>query len=422
MLIFPLLCFDMFGVQVMRACDLTSDRQDDVVVTSPIGTQVRPSQGRVFLVDTKSWTVISTLEGTKAEKNFGSTASLAKTATKCYLAVGSAQSSDGASRVHVYDLSPVQELWASVVGTCSTSKDWGPNMCCIADSGTPEVLYVQSERLSDGNIETLVLNRQSSKSTARIGLLGTDDSWKSGVNMMGLTDAQKGKSVVYVSMLRGYKSPLAWNATRPPTRIYRGEVGVNGVSVNELAVSLDYVDGVALLPNMGWADPTKEALMTRRVHDGEGGVFAYGLDGLGASPVYAANVSRDFGASMCYLGDLDNDGVPELAIGCPERFGGTVQIVGSHKRELLATVDSRVLPGPEGSMGRLTLSGFGSSLASIPDQDGDGKDDLLVGAFSIGSCWTEPSALSIVGSSTWKILRVLFEADVLLSAPSSEPK
>ncbi len=92
-----------------------------------------------------------------------------------------------------------------------------------------------------------------------------------------------------------------------------------------------------------------------------------------------------FGASVAALGDLDGDGVPELAVGSPfEQLGapdsGAVWIlflnadgsVRAHQR--IATGEGGMIDatGPQAE--------FGSGVAGLGDLDGDGVPDLAVGA------------------------------------------
>jgi len=96
--------------------------------------------------------------------------------------------------------------------------------------------------------------------------------------------------------------------------------------------------------------------------------------------------SDRFGFSIASLGDLDGDGIPDLAVGAPVtktgssyRETGAVHILfmnasGSIRESALIPTDAS--GGPDVPVD----SRFGSSVAGVGDFDGDGVPDLAVGA------------------------------------------
>ena len=116
-----------------------------------------------------------------------------------------------------------------------------------------------------------------------------------------------------------------------------------------------------------------------------------------------------FGSAIQFLGDIDEDGAPTLAIGAPfgddarnnvkensgsiwfleieqDIISGDVQKISNLKGGLVSPYDEELV----------TLDmydQFGSSLALIPDLDGDGLDELLVGATGDDDYYEESGAV-----------------------------
>ncbi len=104
--------------------------------------------------------------------------------------------------------------------------------------------------------------------------------------------------------------------------------------------------------------------------------------GTNGGPSLTTNIQ--FGSSVTVLGDLDGDGVSDVAVGAPyDSFAGTqrgsVYVLFMNSN---GTVKSSTLI-TSGTNGGPTLTNgdlFGSSVAGIGDLDGDGLPDLVVGA------------------------------------------
>jgi hypothetical protein len=85
-----------------------------------------------------------------------------------------------------------------------------------------------------------------------------------------------------------------------------------------------------------------------------------------------------FGASVTGIPDVDGDGLGDIAVGAPDEHGGGV----------LASGKVYIFSGSTGTLlrtlispGRRSGGNFGASIAGMRDCTGDGRGDLVIGAF-----------------------------------------
>ncbi|XP_060784948.1 integrin alpha-4 [Neoarius graeffei] len=93
------------------------------------------------------------------------------------------------------------------------------------------------------------------------------------------------------------------------------------------------------------------------------------------SDSYAAR----FGETIADLGDIDDDGYPDVAIGAPQEddLRGAIYIYNGRKSGITSSFSQRIT----GSVLGHSLSMFGQSISGGIDVDGNGYPDVAVGAF-----------------------------------------
>ncbi|XP_026803028.3 integrin alpha-4 [Pangasianodon hypophthalmus] len=134
----------------------------------------------------------------------------------------------------------------------------------------------------------------------------------------------------------------------------------------------------------GFSDLLVGAPMFSTVRE-EGRVYVYINQGkvnmreaefmLMGSDSYAAR----FGETITDLGDIDDDGYPDVAIGAPqeEDLHGAIYIYNGRKSGITSSFSQRIT----GSVLGHSLSMFGQSISGGIDVDGNGYPDIAVGAF-----------------------------------------
>lgn len=132
---------------------------------------------------------------------------------------------------------------------------------------------------------------------------------------------------------------------------------VNGDGVADLVVGAPDADGAAgnesgAVHFRSGADPTVQLGVT-----------------------FGAHVGERLGTSLARIGDVDGDGVEDVAVGAAT-YNGTAGNMQGRVVVVSGATFAEIVSFTSGESG----SEFGQSLASAGDRDGDGVDELLIGA------------------------------------------
>lgn len=146
---------------------------------------------------------------------------------------------------------------------------------------------------------------------------------------------------------------------------------LDGDGLTELAIGAsNLIEGGVFVTSLNAGGEVQRQVLIAEGRGGFNGNIAFG---------------SEFGAGLASLGDLDGDGVGDLAVGAPD-LGGTGALWILHlNANGSVKAEQEIGPGTGGFSGTLlTGSDFGDSITLLPDLDGDGLPELAVGAPGAG--------------------------------------
>jgi len=128
------------------------------------------------------------------------------------------------------------------------------------------------------------------------------------------------------------------------------------------------------------------------------------VNGLNGLILEGGSVAELAGASVSGLGDINGDGIDDLAIGAPiadpdgREDAGLAYVVFGSESPLPSPLDLSNLNGSNGfaMSGRAAGDRFGGSVSNGGDVNGDGINDLIVGARGVGTMFVPDNGTSYV--------------------------
>jgi hypothetical protein len=135
-------------------------------------------------------------------------------------------------------------------------------------------------------------------------------------------------------------------------------------------------------------------------YDDSGRVFVYhgSLAGLGPSSDFSAKINKSpaqFGASVAGVGDVNGDGIADVAIGAP-RVGDQTTTAGGLVRVYYGSRSGLGNPPAFSATESQTNALLGGSVAGAGDVNGDGLGDIIAGA--IGAIGMDNLGLQVTNS------------------------
>ncbi|XP_037344507.2 integrin alpha-4 [Pungitius pungitius] len=177
---------------------------------------------------------------------------------------------------------------------------------------------------------------------------------------------QKGKVFIFT---------VETNMLRVVSEVSGRELGSYfGSSVCAVDLNADGLSDLLVGAPMATGATREEGRVHVYINQGNAKLLEAGFQ-LSGSDAYAAR----FGETIADLGDLDDDGYPDVAVGAPQEddLKGAVYIFNGREEGISPTPSQRITGS---SLGR-NLRMFGQSLSSGIDIDDNGYQDVAVGAF-----------------------------------------
>ena len=341
---------DLFGWKVADAGDLDGDGVSDLLVTDKFGPlQESPSPGRAWVISGVTRKPLLSLTGRQAGDSFGAgvAAKFRRNANEeaPLFAVSADGGGDGMGYVRVF------------------SKDGS-------------IVYEVEEPATPGG--SLVL--------ANVGDLDGDGQDNLAIGVPQFSDGP------------GANRGCVVTRTAKGSEIYRVRGVRSGARLGYSICSIEDVDGDGVGELLASAVPMGQL---KTAHDAGRGyaVVLSGKEGRLLGELHPTEGGRWYGSAVAAVGDLDGDGVADFAVGQPhDRLGSRVLVYSGKDLSLMRQI---LAPG---SGDHTPYSAFGSAVHGVGDVDGDGVPDIAIGCPASGLDAAFVSVVSgRTGAELWRV-------------------
>lgn len=332
-----------FGYSVASAGDVNHDGYSDVLVGSPNYTNVEPNEGRAFLYlgspaglgTIPAWTGEPNQAGAQYGRSVASAGDVNRDGFSDVIvgAPSFANGQTGEGRAYLY-LGSTNGLAKDPVWTAESDQMNAGLGCSVSTAGDVN---------GDGYADVIV-----------------------GANLFDDGSNDEGKAFVYLGQAGGLATIAAWTAESDQGGSHFGERVASAGDVNRDG----YGDVLVAAPFYGGGN----------LSEGRAYLYLGSRTGLGATPSWTAESDQTGGrlGTVASAGDFNGDGYGDVIVGASFYDDGE-QDEGRASIYLGSTSGLAVQPAwiVEGNQANANL---GTSVGPAGDVDGDGIDDVIVGA------------------------------------------
>ncbi len=159
-------------------------------------------------------------------------------------------------------------------------------------------------------------------------------------------------------------------------------LGTPGFPITGVESNTRFGGDIAAIGDLN-GDGISEIAVGTEPNGGPGGYWIFFPDGSGGIGSFSFPGGGN-GVGMCEAGDVNGDGIPDIVVGLPDlnTFAGAIQTVFLQADGSLAGLQLVNSTDPVIGPNINTFDRFGRAISNMGDLDGNGTDDLLVGAYS----------------------------------------